>query len=106
MILEAEDYAEEDRLLRERVDSRNGLESYLYGIKNSLEGTSIDVEDKQDLLDLVEETMDWLEVNPDASKDEIDNHKNEVEQIVIPLMRQVYSGTTSNDNDDFDDGDL
>merc|ERR1712013_803380 len=31
MIQEAEDYAEEDRLFKDRVESRNALESYLYG---------------------------------------------------------------------------
>lgn len=109
MIQEAEDYAEEDRILRERVDSRNGLESYLYGLKNSLEGestTNVSVEDKKELLDLVDETLDWMEDNPEASKEDLDNHKKEVEQVAIPLMRQAYSGGSAEDEEDFYDSDL
>jgi heat shock protein 5 len=93
LINEAEEYAEEDRMLRERVDSRNGLESYLYGLKNSLEGESIidlSAGDKKEVLDLVAETLDWIDGNPDASKDDLDDHRKEVEQISIPLMRQAY----------------
>merc|ERR1712086_233921 len=37
MIKEAEDYAEEDKKIKERIDSRNGLESYLYNLKNTLD---------------------------------------------------------------------
>lgn len=38
MVKEAEDYADEDRKIRDRTDSRNSLESYLYNVKNSLTG--------------------------------------------------------------------
>ena len=37
MVQEAEQYAEEDRKVKERIDARNGLESYLYNLKNTLE---------------------------------------------------------------------
>lgn len=38
MVQEAEDYADEDKKIRDRTDSRNSLESYLYNVKNSLTG--------------------------------------------------------------------
>ena len=37
MVKEAEQFAEEDRKVKERIDARNGLESYLYNLKNTLE---------------------------------------------------------------------
>merc|ERR1711988_775581 len=37
MVQEAEQYAEEDKKVKERIDARNGLESYLYNLKNTLE---------------------------------------------------------------------
>lgn len=109
LIDEAEEYAEEDRMLRERVNSRNGLESYLYGLKNSLEEEStanISAEDKKDVLDLVDETLDWMDGNPEASKDELDDHRKQVEQIAIPLMRQAYSGSATGEDDEYFDSDL
>jgi heat shock protein 5 len=108
MIEEAEQYAEEDRELRERVDSRNGLESYLYSLKNTLDEAEdkLPSEERKELLDLVDETLDWLEENPEASKGSVDEHKKEVEQIAIPMMRQMYSGGDQDDGDVFEESDL
>merc|ERR1711881_501962 len=37
MVQEAEEFAEEDKLMKEKIDKRNGLESYAYNLKNTLE---------------------------------------------------------------------
>merc|ERR1739843_50376 len=37
MVQEAEEFAEEDRQVKERIDAKNGLESYLYNLKNALD---------------------------------------------------------------------
>jgi len=104
MIQEAEEYAEEDRLFKDRVESRNALESYLYGLKNSLDGESstggLSMDDKKELLDLVDEKLDWMEDNPDASKEDLDEQRKEVEQIAIPVMREAYSAGEQGDSDD------
>lgn len=37
MVREAEEYAEEDKAVKDRIDARNSLESYLYNMKNMLD---------------------------------------------------------------------
>merc|ERR1719445_10190 len=37
MVQEAEEYADEEKKVKERIDARNGLESYLYNLKNTLD---------------------------------------------------------------------
>merc|ERR1711862_709506 len=37
MVAEAEEFAEEDKKVKERIDAKNGLESYVYNLKNTLE---------------------------------------------------------------------
>jgi heat shock protein 5 len=113
LVQEAEEYAEEDRRLKERIDSRNGLESYLYSLKNSLEDESVSdavsIEGKKEVMDLIDETLDWMEENPEASKEDYDDHKKEVEQVANPLMRQFYGGghgNGGNGDEEFDDADL
>lgn len=110
MVQEAEEYAEEDRMLKDRIDSRNGLESYVYGLKTSLEGdeaTSLSVDDKKELFDLVDETLDWLEENPEAAKDELDDRKKELEQIAVPLMYSTNGDTTKQqEEEEYYDSDL
>ena len=69
MVEEAEEFAEEDRIVRERIQSRNGFESYLYNLKSHLEdedrAQNLTAEEKRELLELVEEKLDWMEDTPD-----------------------------------------
>merc|ERR1712093_811920 len=48
MVREAEEFAEEDKKVKERVDKRNALESYAYGLRNSLNDEEKGVADKID----------------------------------------------------------
>merc|ERR1719321_583721 len=95
MINEAEKYAEEDRLLKERVESRNELESYLYGLKNQLNddeklGGKLSDDDKTTIEEAVEEKIEWLSENDDA--DDFKATKKEVEDIATPIISQLYQG--------------
>jgi len=98
MVQEAEQYAEEDKKVKERIDARNGLESYLYNLKNTLEddekglADNISAEDKKELQDMIDETLDWMDENPEADKEDYDEKMKEVEQIANPIMRNVYAG--------------
>lgn len=52
MVAEAEKYAEEDKVTRERIEARNGLENYAFSLKNQISdkeglGGKIDEEDKE-----------------------------------------------------------
>merc|ERR1711966_523865 len=46
MVQEAEEFAEEDKKVKERIDSRNSLESYLYNLKNMLDDDEKGLADK------------------------------------------------------------
>eukprot|EP00536_Pseudo-nitzschia_multiseries_P001708 jgi/Psemu1/322215/estExt_fgenesh1_pg.C_220016 len=111
MVNEAEQYAEEDKKIKERIDARNGLESYLYNLKNSLEddekgiADNISAEDKKELQDMIDETLDWMDENPEADKEDYDEKMKEVEQVANPIMRNVYSGGSGGDEDAGDFGD-
>ena len=40
MVREAEEYADEDKKVKERIDARNGLESYLYNAASAIGGAT------------------------------------------------------------------
>jgi endoplasmic reticulum chaperone BiP len=114
MVEEAEKFADEDRKVKEAIDSRNGLESYLYNLKNTLEdetkGTAANVspQDKKELQDTIDEALDWMEDNKSAEKEMIDEKQKDVEQIANPIMRQFYGSARSpaDDMGDFADDEL
>ena len=114
MVKEAEEFAEEDKKVKERIDARNGLESYLYNLKNTLEddekGLDISAEDKKELQDMLDEVLEWMDGNPEADKEDYDEKLKEVEQVANPIMRNVYSGGEGGGGDedmgDFGDDEL
>merc|ERR1712132_30792 len=65
MVQEAEEFAEEDKLMKEKIDKRNGLESYAYNLKNTLEDEEkglkdkIDEEDAEAIETAIQEVLDW-----------------------------------------------
>ena len=52
MVQEAEQYADEDKATKERIEARNGLENYAFSLKNQVNddeglGGKIDDDDKE-----------------------------------------------------------
>merc|ERR1712194_431352 len=109
MVQEAEEFAEEDKKVKERIDSRNGLESYLYNLKNQLDddekglADKLSPEDKKELQDTIDETLDWMEENPEAEKEDYDEKQKEVENISNPIMRNMYAGGAEGGDEDMGD---
>mmetsp|Transcript_15668 Transcript_15668/g.48506 ORF Transcript_15668/g.48506 Transcript_15668/m.48506 type:complete len:663 (+) Transcript_15668:90-2078(+) len=116
MVREAEEYADEDKKVKERIDARNGLESYLYNMKNTLDddekgvADKLSADDKEEIENTINEALDWLDENPEADKDEYTEKQKEVEAIANPIMRNVYQGAGGpggggDDEEDYDFGD-
>merc|ERR1711935_1118908 len=109
MVREAEEFADEDKLVKERIDARNGLESFVYNLKNTLDdddkgvADKISPEDMKELQDLIDETLDWMEENPEAEKEDYDDKQKEVENISNPIMRQMYAGGEGGEDEDMGD---
>jgi len=96
MVEEAEAMAEEDKEEKEKVEARNGLEGYLYNLRNTLEsmGDKLEAGDKEELGNAVEGALSWLEESSeDATKDEFDEKQKEVETVANPIMKKVYESS-------------
>ncbi|KAG0083118.1 ATPase with role in protein import into the ER [Podila epicladia] len=96
MIKEAEKFADEDQQVKERIEAKNVLENYLYGVKNQVNdeaqlGSKIDAEDKKTILDAVSAQISWLESEGvTASKEELDERKEQIEAVVNPITSKLY----------------
>jgi len=117
MVKEAEEFAEEDKKVQGKINAKNGLESYLYNLKNTLDDEEKGVAgkiaeaEKNELVSLIDETLDWMEENPEADTEEYKAKQKEVEQVANPIMRKVYSaggapGGESGGDEDFGDDEL
>jgi len=96
MVQEAKEFEEEDKKVKEKIDAKNSLESYIYNVKNTLnddskiEGKLTD-EDKETLEDTVKSTSEWIDENASAEAEEFNDKQKEVEKVVNPIMSKLYA---------------
>ncbi len=94
MINEAEKHKEEDEKHKKRVESKNYLENYVYQLQNSLNDEKLkdkfSSEDKQTMETIVEDTLKWIGENENASLEEFESKKKEVEEKSMPIMQKMY----------------
>ena len=94
MVNEAEKYKTEDEQVRLRLEAKNTLENYLYGVKGSIndEARKTLGDDADTILTVVEEAITWIENSQNATTDEINAKHKEVEGKVQPILMKLYQG--------------
>jgi len=104
MINEAEKYKAEDEAAGARIAAKNGLESYAYNLRNSINDEKLagkfDPADKKKLEDSVNEAISWLSDSQEASMKEYEERQKELEGIANPIMQKVYAGAGCADGQD------
>lgn len=95
MIKKAEEFKEEDNKQKELIEAKNGLENYLYNLKNSMtkrdDSPPILDEIKEELDPIIDEGLKWLEENDKGDVELYKNKQKELEEKVNPLMQKLYS---------------
>jgi heat shock protein 1/8 len=94
MVSEAEKYKAEDEEVAARIAARNGLESYAYNLRNSLQdekvGGKLEEADKNKLKEAIDDAIKWLDESAEASKDEYESRQKELEEVANPIMTKLY----------------
>lgn len=106
MLKEAEEFAEEDRKVREKVDAQNKLETYIYNMKNTINdklAEKIDSDDREKIESALKEATEWLDDNQNAEKQDYDEKMKDLEDVCNPVIKKVYEksgGSTENSGDE------
>merc|ERR1712178_644931 len=74
MVKEAEQFADEDKKTKGRVEAKNSYE------------------DKKSILDAVEEGIKWVEGNPMADEEAFKEKQKETEEVCNPIISKLYEG--------------
>ncbi|KAI6807441.1 Heat shock 70 kDa protein, partial [Hortaea werneckii] len=94
MLAEAEKYKEEDEAEAARIQAKNGLESYAYSLKNTIQdekvSEKIEAGEKEKLQAKIDETVSWIDDNQTATKDEYESQQKELEGVANPIMVKIY----------------
>lgn len=109
MVEESEKYKAEDDALREKIETKQRLEAYIYQMKSSLQNDenmkNLSDTVKKEAQDKLQSTENWCEVNGSAEKTEYETKQKELEDYFaeistsfpIPSSETTSSETTSSE---------
>ncbi|KAK3024172.1 hypothetical protein RJ639_043749 [Escallonia herrerae] len=116
MVREAEEFAEEDKKVKEKIDARNSLETYVYNMKNQINdkdklADKLESDEKEKIEAATKEALEWLDDNQSAEKEDYDEKLKEVEAVCNPIITAVYqrsggapgAGSSEDEDDDSHD---
>ncbi|XP_043268065.1 heat shock protein 68-like [Venturia canescens] len=94
MLSDAERYRDEDAKQRERIATRNQLESYIFSVKQAAQesGDKLSQEDKNKVINLCEEAISWLDGNNLADKEEYQHKLETLQSQCSPIMTKIHQG--------------
>ena len=96
-VKEAEQFKEEDEKNAARVEAKNNLESYCYSVRKTFDEEKLKPEftedEKTSVLGKVDSTLEWLNSNPTAPKEDYSSRLKELEDLFNPIMQRVYAKT-------------
>merc|ERR1719451_215482 len=98
MIKEAEQFADEDKKVKERVDAKNAFDGYLHSMRSATEGSGdnkglsekLDEDEKEKIMDAIKDGQSWLDSNPEADAEEIKEKHKEMEGVCAPIVSKYY----------------
>jgi len=94
MVNDAEKFKAEDEAQKEKISAKNGLESYCFNMKTTVEDEKlkdkITEDDRKKILDKCDETIKWLDANQLAELDEFQDKQKEVEAVCNPIITKLY----------------
>jgi len=96
MVNEAEKYAAEDDIQRTKIQAKNGFESYIFNVKQTIEDEKlkdkISSEDRATIEKTTTELLAWLDANQLGEKEEYEEKQKELEAVVKPIFTKLYGG--------------
>merc|ERR1711937_44121 len=96
MVNDAEKFKAEDEAQKERISSKNELESYAFLMKQTVEDDKvkdkISDEERKQIVEACDEAIKWLDGNQTAEKDEFAHQKKELEKVCTPIITKMYQG--------------
>jgi len=96
MVNDAEKFKAEDEVQKERIAAKNGLESYCFNMKATVDDEKVKDKisdaDKKAINDKCDEAIKWLDGNQLGEKDEFLDKQKEVEAVCSPIVTKLYQG--------------
>merc|ERR1711902_76251 len=94
MVSDAEKFKDEDDKQKDRTTAKNGLESYIFNLKSSLDNQEIksklSSEELAGAQTALDEALKWMDSNQLAEKEGFEDKQKELERMSKPIMDKIY----------------
>lgn len=118
MIKVAELFSDEDKIVKQRIDAKNELESYVclfferfiftffslsytYALRNQIKDQKghfqeLTFTEISTITNAVEKQIKWIDSNANANADEFKKQKQQLERVVLQIMSKIHGYKSSN----------
>ncbi|CAA2963603.1 luminal-binding 5 [Olea europaea subsp. europaea] len=92
MVLKAEEFAEKDKKVEERIEACNSLKTYVYSLKNQIneDKDKLKSDKKENIETSIKEALEWLHDKQNAKKEDYEEKLKELEATCNPIITAVY----------------
>ena len=95
MIKDAEKFAEQDKIAKEKIDARNNLDNYLHTMRNTINdkeklAEKLSDDDKETIKEALKTHQEWLDAHPDSDKEEYEEHLKDITGVCDPIIAKHY----------------
>jgi molecular chaperone DnaK len=98
---EAEEYAEEDKKTKEKIEKKNGADSLCFSIEKAMEEMSDKITDEQKAS--INEKIDAVRAMIEADNiDALENAQKDLESVWSPIITEIYKSQTPNEGENVD----
>lgn len=99
MVKEAEQYKEQDKEVRERIESKNKYENLIFQTKTSMTDelkSKLPSDKVEELNTICDEALSWIDTHQDETKDVYEEQITEFQNKVSPIFASTMNTTGSN----------
>merc|ERR1712173_569392 len=94
MVSDADKFKADDEKQKERIAAKNGLESYCFNMKSTLDDENlkekISEDEKRTMSSKCDEALKWLDRNHLGEVEEFQDKQKEVEAVCNPIISKLY----------------
>ena len=102
MVADAEKFKDDDEKTKQLIETKNGLEGYIYQVKNSI-NEKMSEEDKELIGKTTEEAISWMDENMDATMEEYEEKQKELEKLFNPILMKAYQENMPSEDNSMDE---
>ncbi|KAI5452986.1 ATPase with role in protein import into the ER [Naganishia albida] len=106
MIKEAEEYADEDAEIKKKMEALNIFQNQVYSTESSVNdqeglGGKLSSSDKKTMQAAIKEAKEWMESNPDATAEDLEERQAEFSSTVQPIISSFYEGAAGGEQETY-----